>query len=165
MDISYYVTLYDYYYWANRRVWDCAMQLSDEDYMRPVEYAQGSIHALFVHLMDSENVWFRRLRGVSPAALATPEAFPTRDALRMAWDVVERYVRAQLLSMTDADLMRVIQYQRTTGEAQSNPVWVALTQVANHGTDHRALILHLIHQFGGPTVPQDFIVYWRESQR
>jgi uncharacterized damage-inducible protein DinB len=41
----------------------------------------------------------------------------------------------------------------------SEPVWQILLHVANHGTDHRAQILRILHDFEAPTFDQDFIIY------
>src|SRR5690606_24743655 len=41
----------------------------------------------------------------------------------------------------------------------SQPVWVALVQLAHHSTDHRSQILHALHEMGAPTFEQNFAVY------
>jgi uncharacterized damage-inducible protein DinB len=38
-------------------------------------------------------------------------------------------------------------------------VWQVLLHVVNHGTDHRAQLLRLIHDLGVKTTSQDFIFY------
>jgi uncharacterized damage-inducible protein DinB len=38
-------------------------------------------------------------------------------------------------------------------------VWQVLIHVVNHGTDHRAQILRILHDFGLKTTSQDFIFY------
>jgi uncharacterized damage-inducible protein DinB len=45
------------------------------------------------------------------------------------------------------------------------PRWQIITQVTNHGTDHRAQLLRILHDFGAPTFGQDLILYWWQSQR
>jgi uncharacterized damage-inducible protein DinB len=39
------------------------------------------------------------------------------------------------------------------------PAWQVFAHVANHGTDHRAQILRLLHDLGAPTFSQDFMIY------
>jgi uncharacterized damage-inducible protein DinB len=38
-------------------------------------------------------------------------------------------------------------------------VWQVLLHVVNHGTDHRAQLLRLLHDLGVKTTSQDFIFY------
>ena len=45
------------------------------------------------------------------------------------------------------------------GEDPDIVLWQALLHVANHGTDHRAQILRLLHDLGVETVSQDYIFY------
>jgi uncharacterized damage-inducible protein DinB len=37
--------------------------------------------------------------------------------------------------------------------------WQILAHVVNHGTDHRAQVLDLLHRLGAPNVEQDLIYY------
>ena len=37
------------------------------------------------------------------------------------------------------------------------PVWAVLQHVAQHGMDHRAQMLAMLHGLGAPTFAQDFI--------
>jgi uncharacterized damage-inducible protein DinB len=44
-------------------------------------------------------------------------------------------------------------------EDQELTVWQVLLHVVNHGTDHRAQVLRILHDFGAPTTAQDYIFY------
>ncbi len=68
MNAAHYRRLIDYSYWAHRRVWDCIMKLSDEQFARPSDYSIGSLHAQVVHTMSSEDLWLRRIRNEAPTA-------------------------------------------------------------------------------------------------
>jgi uncharacterized damage-inducible protein DinB len=45
------------------------------------------------------------------------------------------------------------------GEDKDLILWQVLLHVANHGTDHRAQLLRLLHDLGVKTGPQDYIFY------
>ncbi len=45
------------------------------------------------------------------------------------------------------------------GGLKRNTRWQILLQGVNHGTDHRAQVLALLHQLGAPTLEQDFMIY------
>lgn len=155
--------LYDYNYWAHRRVWSCVIQLSDEQFKRPLDYSIGSIHAQVVHTMSAENVWFTRLRGASPESMYAADDFPTFDSIRQQWDNIEADVRSYLSTLDESMLASDLHYSTTSGKSHATSVWGILMHVANHGTDHRAQTLAMLHQVGGPTIDQDLIRYLREQ--
>jgi uncharacterized damage-inducible protein DinB len=161
---SFFVQLYDYTFWAERKLFDCVMTLSDAQYRQPLDFSIGPISEHVVHLMSVEHWWFHFLKtGVidfidDEAALAQPRA-----ALRAQWDGVEREVRAYLATLTPEELERRV--RPPFWEAGRGPitVWQAMLQVANHSTDHRAQTLAMLHtQFGAPTFEQDLLEYLAE---
>jgi uncharacterized damage-inducible protein DinB len=155
--------LYDYNYWAHRQVWACVEPLSEADYRRPVDYSMGSVHEQITHVMSAEWIWFSRLRGTSPTAMLHPEDFPDRATVRARWDEIEGEVRAYLGQLTETALLSTFEYSRTGGQRHQDRVLDILLHVVNHGTDHRAQILELLHTYGAPTIAQDLIFYLREQ--
>lgn len=162
MDIETIRRLYDYTYWAHRRVWDCALTLSEDDFRRDMGYAWDSVHGQLVHTMSAEWIWFERLRGRTPSAMFTPADYPDRSSIRARWDEIEADIRAYLDTLTDADLQKSFTYARTGGQQYQEVTGFILLHVANHGTDHRAQVLTMLHRLGAPTVEQDLIYYLRE---
>ncbi|NOK62014.1 MAG: hypothetical protein GFH23_1086650n1, partial [Chloroflexi bacterium AL-N1] len=45
------------------------------------------------------------------------------------------------------------------GEDKDLVLWQVLLHVVNHGTDHRAQLLRLLHDLGVRTTSQDYIFY------
>lgn len=163
MNTASVLTLYDYNYWAHRRVWGCVEQLSEVQFTQESDYSWGSVHSQVVHTMSAEWIWFSRLKGDSPTGALRNEEYPTRAAIRQKWDAVEQEVRAYLNSLSDADLEGDFTYQTTSGESYTHNRLNILLHVVNHGTDHRAQTLAIIDQVGGPTVEQDLLFYLREQ--
>jgi uncharacterized damage-inducible protein DinB len=156
-------TLYDYTYWAYRRVWGCIETLTDAQFMQPVDYAFGSIRGQVVHTMSAEWLWFSRIRGNSPKAMLTETEYPDRNAVRAKWDTIETEIRGWLGSLTDPMLESMMSYQTVKGEPFTQPLWTILLHAVNHGTDHRAQTLFMLYRLGAPTVEQDFVFYWRQK--
>ncbi|MCL4255480.1 MAG: damage-inducible protein DinB, partial [Anaerolineae bacterium] len=78
-------------------------------------------------------------------------------------DEAEKNIMAYLNTLTDADLTRILSYDMPhRGGMKTNPIWEILVHVINHGTDHRAQILAMLHQMGAPTLEQDMMLYWWE---
>lgn len=164
MNLDYIRTLYDYNYWAHRKVWDCAATLTEEQFTRDLGYSWKSIRGQLVHVMGAEWLWFQRLRGTSPGGLPAEANYPTREAIRQEWDTIETDVRGYVNALTNESLATAIDYRTTSGKPQSQPKWQILLHVVNHGTDHRAQILAMLYQLGAPTVEQDLLFYFREQQ-
>lgn len=149
--------LYEYHFTENRRIWDRYVgQLTQGQFIQDVDYSHGSIHNQIIHLVSADDYWFSGLRGVDRPEALDPARFDDRQEIRLLWDDVERNMRAYLAQLRDEML-----FERpfTDGEDDDLLLWQALLHVANHGTDHRAQILRLLHDLGVETSSQDYIFY------
>ncbi len=157
MDANAFRHFYDYHFSENRHIWDdYIMPLSYDQFTQAFEYSRGSVRDQVVHLMTTDEAWFSGLRNVEP-----PEKFPAavaddRPVIRAYWDGVEKDMRAYLASLRDDMLL---QKPWTDGEDKDLILWQVLLHVANHGTDHRAQALRLLHDLGVKTTSQDYIFY------
>lgn len=160
MTVDYFRKLFGYNYWAHRQVWDCVLKLDEAQYHQPSTYSVGSVHAQVVHTYAVELFWLGRVQQIPDPQFPEASAFADRSALRTAWDALESEWCSLVDGLTDGQLNERISYMSIVGrQRRVTPLWQALTQVLNHGTDHRAQTLWLIHQVGGETVAQDFIFY------
>ena len=141
--------LYEYHFTINRKIWDqCIVPLPDEAFTRDAEYSMGSVRNQVVHLLNIDERWFSGLRGMPLPDFIDPTTYPTKPLVRAKWDQVEADMRAYLADLRDDMLMK-----QPFGDALQ--LWQVLIHVANHGTDHRAQTLALLHQLGVETFPQD----------
>ena len=149
--------LYNYHFSENRKIWEHIAQLSYEQFTQHVNYSHGSIQNQIAHLINVDEVWFGELRGVEPPQPYQPANFDDREAIRTRWDGVEQTMRGFLAQLQDDELFaKPINEPK---EDQKLSVWQVLIHVINHGTDHRAQILRILHDFGVKTTSQDFIFY------
>ena len=162
MNTTYFLDLYGYTFWANRRVWGCIEQISEQQFSQELDHSLGSLHAHCLHTMSVESWWIRFLATGTLAFLAK-ENYPTRASIRAEWDNVEGYVMAYIASLTASKLEREVHPDFWEDDPPVK-LWQALIQVANHSTDHRAQILAGLNQLGGPTVSQDFLDYLDETK-
>jgi uncharacterized damage-inducible protein DinB len=148
---------YAYHFAENRKIWDRDIApLSHEQFTRPVDYSHGSVRDQIVHLMSTDEVWFSGLRGVE-----FPEPFESADSddrnlIRERWDLVEQNMREYLANLRD-DMLSEKPF--TEGEDKDLLLWQVLLHVVNHGTDHRAQLLRVLHDLGVETESQDYIFY------
>ena len=148
--------VYDYHFSENRKLWDsCIMPLSQEQFTQAVAYSVGSVRNQIVHLISVDDSWFSALRGLEIPNMLDPDDFNERQVIRAYWDKVEQTMRAYLAGLSDEALAE----KPFEGEDEDVSVWQALWQVANHGTDHRAQLLRILHDLGVKTESQDYIFY------
>lgn len=148
----------DYNFWANRQVWECVKQLTDEQFLQELDYSHGSIYLQSLHIMSVESWWFHFLK-TGELVFLEPEDYPDRASISLEWDHVETEVRAYLNTLTAQELEREVRPEFWEEGQQPIKVWEAIFQVLNHSTDHRAQILSGLKQLNAPTIGQDFLDY------
>lgn len=85
------------------------------------------------------------------------------DSLRRRWQEQEANMRAFLASLYDADLEHeLVSHQRSGGEYR-RPLYIDLTQIANHGTQHRSEAAEALTQAGRSPGDLDFTVFIQET--
>jgi uncharacterized damage-inducible protein DinB len=150
--------LYDYHFSENRRTWDeYVTPLSAEQFTQKVGYSHGSVREQVIHLMDVDELWFSELRGIQPAEPLPAASVDDRETIRSRWDGVEQMMREYLGKLRDE--MLFAKPIKEPEEDKDLIVWQVLLHVVNHGTDHRAQLLRVIHDLGVKTISQDFIFY------
>jgi uncharacterized damage-inducible protein DinB len=106
--------------------------------------------------MSCDDTWFSGLRGLDLPESLDPAQFADRQSIRARWDSIEQNMRGYLAGLRD-EMLSVKPFPE--GEDKDLIVWQVLLHVANHGTDHRAQILRMLHDLGVKTRYQDYIFY------
>jgi uncharacterized damage-inducible protein DinB len=134
---------YNYHFAENRRIWDCAAQLSPEQFTQPVAYSHGSVREQIVHLMSVDEGWFCELRGAEFPEPFSPADGDDRKLIRARWDSIVQDMRDYLANLGDEML-----FTKPIKEPDEDK-----------GTDHRAQLLRVLHDLGVKTTSQDYIFY------
>ncbi len=148
--------LYGYHFAENRKIWDACLELTQEQFTRNADYSHGSVRNQIVHLISADDTWFSGLRGEEIPAPLNPADFDDRSNIRAHWDGVEQSMRDYLARLRDEMLF---EKPFADGEDKDLILLQVLLHVVNHGTDHRAQLLRLLHDLGVKTVSQDYIFY------
>jgi uncharacterized damage-inducible protein DinB len=150
--------LYDYHFSENHKIWnDYITPLSFKKFVQDIDYSRGSVRDQIIHLMSVDEVWFSQLRGVIPSEPISSALSDDRKIIRTRWDNVERNMRDYLAELRDEMLFD--KPIKEPDEDKNLIAWQVLLHVVNHGTDHRAQLLRLLHDLGAKTTSQDFIFY------
>ncbi len=161
MNAEGYRELFDYHYKTYARIWESIDTLDEAQFKEKVAYSVGSLRDHMVHQMDVDRGWASVIRDEERPKGLNPVHFGTRAAVKEHWDRSEAEVRERLADLTDELLAadKHFDLPPAWGGSQDTPLWMVLTHVLNHGTDHRAQVLRLLHDQGAPTFAQDLIFH------
>jgi uncharacterized damage-inducible protein DinB len=149
--------LYGYNLWANTRSLGAASALTPEQFVHDLHNSFGSVRDTLAHILGAEWVWLERWKGISPKTLLNAADFPTADALKARWDVVERERVEFIRALTPERLAGTLHYSNLKGDSLSAPLWKAMVHLVNHSTYHRGQVTTLLRQLGAKPVSTDFI--------
>lgn len=155
-----FVTLYDYNYWATRKILERAAELTPEQYAAPASVPFGSLRGTLVHMLSAERNWRRRCEErFSPSQMLAEADYPAFDDVVALWKEEEAAMRGYVASLSEADLAERIHYRDSRGNPFDVPLHLILTHVVNHGTQHRSECGIMLTDFGHSPGNIDFIYY------
>ena len=156
-------TLYDYGYWANRKLFDVMARLASEQFTQPVAGSYASIRNTMVHVLSAEAGWLDRCGGPKRGPRLNAADFPTVETLIEAWNKVEENLREFLGTLTDEDLARNAEYSTDRTEKISMPVGELMQHAANHGNHHRGQVALLLRLLGQEPGYFDMLMYYADK--
>lgn len=165
MNIREIQTIYDYNYWANRRIVAAAAQIRPEQFLANTSHSYGSLRGTLVHILDSEHGWRMLCQNKPDAHFDTyvPEMFPTVEALAQKWNEDEQAMRDYLARLSDDDMTSIVRYQGDGRAKRERPLWHCLYHLANHGTQHRSEAAVMLTDFGSSPGDLDFTLFVNET--
>jgi len=155
--------LYDYGYWANRRLFKVISQLTPEQFAQPVAGSYGSIRNTLGHVLSAEWGWLDRCGGTARGPRLNPDDYLTLGSLVEAWNKVEGYVRDFLNDIKDEDLARDIEFTLGGPDTHSMRLGHMMQHAAVHGAHHRAQVALLLRMLGYGPDNIDMLVYYEEN--
>lgn len=152
--------LYDYHWWANRRLFDVVRTLGEEIAAGDVgrQFSFPTIRRMFAHIYGADWLWLARWQGASPPTLPGDE-IGSLAVLRERWDTLEKEQFAFIEALTDADLDRLVEYKNTEGRAFRMTLGPLLLHVANHATHHRSEIATMLTMVSGSPPDTGLVTY------
>lgn len=151
MRVADLVALYDYYYWANKKILAQAEKLTAEQWSGLPPIGDRSLQAILLHTLDAECGWRTGWSGGTDFTPPEPADFPDAASLAARWRDEEGAMRAYLASLSDDDL----QGSFYDFDAPDLPMtlWQVIAHVSYHGMQHRSeaamLLTHFGHSPGG----------------
>ena len=156
-------TLYDYGYWANRRLTTALAELTAEEFTQQLAGGHASIRNTLVHAMSAEWGWMDRCGGPRRGPALVPADYPSVAALTERWREVEQSVRGFLASLRDEDLERVIEFSLGGGPVQTARIGELMRHGAAHGIHHRGQVALLLRSIGHAPGNFDMLEYYQRQ--
>ena len=153
-------TMFDYGYWANRKLIEVISQLTPEQFTQSVAGSYGSVRNTMVHVLSAEWGWLDRCGGPQRGAALSAADFPTVTSLLDRWQQVEAYVREFLKALRDEDLSRVVEFSIGAGPKQAMPLGELMHHAAIHGVHHRGQVALLLRSLGYVPGNFDILIYY-----
>ena len=161
-----YAALARYNQWANRRLYDAAAELTDEQYRADRGAFFKSMHGTLNHLLTADRVWMHRFTGQGPSPTRLDaiqhEQLPELRAARAAED---RRIITYVDGLTENRLNGTIRYRRvSTPDEFEQALLPALAHFFNHQTHHRGQAHSILCSFGRRDLVLDLLAYQREAE-
>jgi uncharacterized damage-inducible protein DinB len=146
---QYFLKLYQYNAWANKRVLDCLVrqQVTDEKIM-----------SVMGHVVAAQFLWLHRIQGLPPAEVKLWGEYKLEQLVSMSADITQRWI--QFVTDTE-DFNRDLSYNNYVGDPYVTNVEVIMIHLVNHSSYHRAQVAMLLRQKGYEPINTDFITYDR----
>lgn len=152
--------LYEYGRFANRKLLDAVSGMSAEEFTRSVGGSYGSLRTTFVHLLGAEWGWIARCGGPPRGDRLKPEDYPTFASVIALADKVEGFERDFLPTLSDPDLMRVVEFSLVPGATYRMTVGQMLQHAAIHSIHHRGQAALLARMLGHAPGNFDALFYY-----
>jgi uncharacterized damage-inducible protein DinB len=157
--------LYDYGYWANRKLLGVVSQLTPEQFTHTVAGSYGSVRNTLVHILSAEWGWLDRCGGPARGPALKSDDYPNVESLVEAWNKVEGWVRVFLANLKDEELHRTVEFKNPRGETRSMVLGELMQHAANHGVHHRGQVALLLRVIGHVPGNFDLLFYDAEQHR
>ncbi len=151
-------TLFDFNYWAHRRILTTAARLTDPQFTLRSVIVGRDLRATLVHTLDVECSWRLRLQRRPEEewrkTLAITD-YRNVAALTDHWRRDEAEMRAWVATLDDTTLAR----SADLDPREQYPVWYYLVHLVTHSQQHRSEAAQLLTQLGQSPGDLDFLEY------
>jgi uncharacterized damage-inducible protein DinB len=155
MDKQSLIALFNYHYWANRRLWRSVVALSEKQFTQPLGDGSSPIRTQIVRMVANENLWVDYLWHGEVEFLQESD-IPTRARIRQEWDALEEEMRDFIDELTPGQLESQVE-PAFLNTGASLKVWEILLHIVNDAIASRAQLRLHLDRLGSPPAAHDFI--------
>lgn len=138
MDATYFRMLFEYNKWANARILDRAVEVSEADYFaRRSGLSYGNLHGTLLHVVGSDWLWLQRWQGIGADRVPESER-PTLASLLELRAENEAAQQSYFEKLTDAELDLTNTYGMPGGRSITSLLGYQIGHWTNHATQYRS---------------------------
>jgi uncharacterized damage-inducible protein DinB len=153
--------------WANRRLYESARLLSDQEYRADRGAFFGSVHGTLNHLLITDRIWMNRFTGSGPTYSRLDEVpFADLPPLRSAREAEDRRIIEWIEGLGADALDGSFTYRTIVNPKEvTQRLAPALAHLFNHQTHHRGQVHAMLTGLQGKSAapPMDLIYFQRET--
>ena len=164
MNIQDILLIYEYNYWANKRILTASTQVAQEQFAAPASFPYGGLHGTLLHILEAEWSWRALFQKMDDASELLPADYPTLAVIETRWREEETAMRAYLAGLHEKDMESHLRYTTDSGIRRDRILWHCLLHVVNHGTQHRSEAAALLTEYGHSPGDLDFTVFLNDYQ-
>ena len=146
---QYFLKLYQYNAWANKRVLGTLKRQNVND---------EKILSVMGHIVAALFLWLHRIKGLPPPDLKLWGQYSLDQLVSLSDKGVQEWL--SYVESTE-NFNRQLTYENYVGEPYTNNVEMIMIHLVNHSSYHRAQIAMLLRQKGFEPINTDFITYDR----
>jgi uncharacterized damage-inducible protein DinB len=150
IDAEYCQTMAAYNGWMNRKVYEAAAQLPDEERKVDRRAFFRSIHSTLNHILWGDRVWLPRFNGKTyPVGGMGVDLYEEFDPLVEARRAMDDEIVGWAAQLDGEQLAGTLTWYSGVAKRElSRPRWLCVTQMFNHQTHHRGQATTLLKQAG-----------------
>jgi uncharacterized damage-inducible protein DinB len=150
IDAEYCQTMAAYNGWMNRKLYEAAARLPDEERRADRGAFFGSIHSTLNHILWGDRVWLSRINGGSyPVGAIGVDLYDAFAELLDARRAMDDEISSWAATVDNAALAGTLTWFSGVAQRElSRPRWLCVTQMFNHQTHHRGQVTTLLKQAG-----------------
>ncbi len=152
--------------WANGRLFEAALDLTEEEWQRDTGAFFGSMMGTLNHILVADRIWMKRFTGEG-AAPPTLDSILFSDfaKLRAAREAEDKNITRWIGSLTEKACSGRFTYMTATDmRTISQRLAPALAHFFNHQTHHRGQAHMIITCFKRPSLQIDLIYFQRTEE-
>jgi uncharacterized damage-inducible protein DinB len=148
--------------WANARLYEAALALSEAEYRRDVGAFFKSMHGTLNHLLLTDRLWLKRLTGEGDHPNRLDAIIhEERSDLAMARADQDDRIIGYVAGLDEAALQEMYRYQNTAGKEFEDRRSDILVHLFNHHTHHRGQAHTILSICGRQPPPLDLLAMER----
>jgi uncharacterized damage-inducible protein DinB len=143
------LTMYEYNHHTNSRLLDLAQNVTQEQWITPLDIGQRNLHETLHHYLTTEEEWLSVCEHGKPIWRTRPiEDFPDVESLRTLSNETYNAYRPYFERMTDDMLTASVYAMMPHGVEKHEIAWHMLLHMLYHSAQHRSEVALMLTRDG-----------------